>query len=686
MAGCGPPIQIGYHNLGLTTPSETSVLTYDPDTGEWSWEPVGGGTTDPELLALAALVSAADSLPYFTGSGTAALATFTGFARTLVDDPDATTARGTLGLGSAATHPTTDFLQPANNLSDVGSAPTARTNLGLGSVSTLASDTDTTLAADSNAKVATQHAVKAYVDAAVAGLLDLKGGTDCSANPNYPAASKGDAYYVTVAGKIGGAAGKSVDVGDVYFANADNAGGTEASVGTSWNVLEHNLAGALVAANNLSDLTNTTTARTNLGLGSSATHAVGDFAQTANNLSDLASVPTARTNLGLGSLATQSGTFSGTHSGTSSGTNTGDQTITLTGDVTGSGTGSFATTLANSGVGAGTYTSVTVDAKGRVTAGTNPGGSLDIHGLTAAEPALSDEVPEYNTAATANRKVTWQKVLGLTRVMPGGRLTGISGSPVTASDTLTINTLYYTPYVHDLLPLWDGSRWNLHQFSEISLSLAGIASFPFDIFVYNNSGTLTLEMAAWTSAIARATAITVQDGRYCKSGDKTRLYLGTIEPVGTGATEDSAARRFIWNMYNRVSKHMKAVDTTNSWTYTTATYRSANGSTANRVQFVRGLDEDSMEAEVHGYADNASIVSAATGIGLDSTSANSATVFGGAAASNPQTIDARWRGFPGIGFHFLQWLEISGAAGTTTWYGDNGGTIVQTGIVATGLF
>lgn len=107
-------------------------------------------------------------------------------------------------------------------------------------------------------------AVQTLIDASVAGLLDLKGATDCSANPNYPSASKGDAYYVSVAGKIGGASGKSVDVGDLYVASVDNAGGTEASVGTSWFVLEHNLVGALLAANNLSDVTNPQTARNNI--------------------------------------------------------------------------------------------------------------------------------------------------------------------------------------------------------------------------------------------------------------------------------------------------------------------------------------------------------------------------------------------------------------------------------------
>lgn len=135
-------------------------------------------------------------------------------------------------------------------------------------------DTDITLAANSDSKFATQKAIKTFIQNLLVGLLRLQGNTDCSGNPNYPAAVKGDAYYVTTAGKIGGASGASVDIGDVYACKADNAGGTQGSVGTSWFVIEHNLTGALLAANNLSDVASASTARTNLGLGTAATHNV----------------------------------------------------------------------------------------------------------------------------------------------------------------------------------------------------------------------------------------------------------------------------------------------------------------------------------------------------------------------------------------------------------------------------
>ena len=98
----------------------------------------GGGSTDWSVLtgipaaidAIDGLTPAADRLAYYTGANTAALAVITGFARTLLDDADAATARATLGITDGPSLAANQF--SARNSADT--AFEARTDKVVGSI------------------------------------------------------------------------------------------------------------------------------------------------------------------------------------------------------------------------------------------------------------------------------------------------------------------------------------------------------------------------------------------------------------------------------------------------------------------------------------------------------------------------------------------------------------------------
>ena len=265
------------------------------------------------------------------------------------------------------------------------------------------------------------------------------------------------------------------------------------------------------------------------------------------------------------------------------------------------------------------------------------------------------------------------------KLLPGpsqGRLTLTTGVPVTTADVTGASTVYFTPYRGDGISLYNTSstKWFRYTFAEISASLSGLTtSVPTDVFAYWTGSAVALELVNWTNGTTRATALTTQDGVYVKTGDATRLYLGTLCGSGSGTCEDSSLKRFVYNYYNKLIRKLAVVEATTSWSYSSATYRPMNNSTANRVQLVSGTGEDMAEFMALAYCtfSGAALTAGFNGIGVDSTSVSTID-FGAHVSVNSSLFLAPLsllRPYPSAGFHYYQALESGGGVDTQTWYG-----------------
>lgn len=285
----------------------------------------------------------------------------------------------------------------------------------------------------------------------------------------------------------------------------------------------------------------------------------------------------------------------------------------------------------------------------------------------------------------ASRKIPASYVGGLLcRNAVGGRLTLTTGVPVTTADVTNATTVYFTPYSGSLycglVSLYDGTRWQLYTFSEISLALGTLtAALPYDVFLYDNAGTLTLEFTAWTSATARATALTTQDGIYVKTGATTRRYLGTFYTSSTTQTQDNVLQRFLWNYYNRVPRLFIRAEST-TWAYTLTTVRQANNSSANQVEGVIGVAEVLVQINLMCATKSDAAASsgrwAQIGIGEDATNAYDANNMHITSqpplANADRLVHAFFRKYPAVGYHKWCWNESAGAVGTNTFVANDG--------------
>lgn len=292
------------------------------------------------------------------------------------------------------------------------------------------------------------------------------------------------------------------------------------------------------------------------------------------------------------------------------------------------------------------------------------------------------------------------------------RVSLAAGVAVTESDISGATTVYVVPSGHSNVVIHDGIADRFRTYSAPSLTLDAtnaLSGKNFDVWLAFSGGNVVCGYGPdWTAGAgagsntargtgAGSTELELFNGRLVNKnaitlrnsssttysiGARQATLAGGFRTSGNGITEDSASKRLVWSILP-VTKIGKVIDTTASWNYSIAAFRQFNGSANNKFAYFQGLGGRRVSANAIACANSSTATArnVVVGVGIDSTSVNSATCYESINVSSASSdyFIANYDGYPGIGYHEIWPLEKGGGTDTQQWLGFFSGTL-QTGM------
>ncbi len=305
---------------------------------------------------------------------------------------------------------------------------------------------------------------------------------------------------------------------------------------------------------------------------------------------------------------------------------------------------------------------------------------------------------------------------------PTGRLTLTTTTPILSSSVLAAATIFYTPYpglpgatapaVGLWVPSYNGTvtqMINLGGEHSITLdSNSGHAGFHslgglFDVF-WDDVNQRLCTSAAWASTTARTIALEYKNGFLTNAAgmatkfdtSATRftvprnrgLYLGTFVATANGQTGMDISPipvvggnntiLGLYNAYNKTPTLGICEDATTTWTYASATWRAANGSSLNAISWVDGLGDVMVDAEYSVLAGSVVSTQVLVGINQNTAVGNPAHTAGTTTTANRfNQLDSRTMFNPLLGYNSIVAMESdAGGTNAATFFGSGftGGT------------